>query len=224
IDTQIESKRNTLGVDKQHDLHALINDKYLQARAKALTVKERLCAKVQGKKFEFEWVDRAYSNTANESRLHSHIKTQITRHQPNILNLLKKYNKLCVKLQGLIRDGKATVGACAPRKLESKEVYSLDVDAPIWDDRGLKDGAAGPIPLWLGNEDVQNGIQSWLVTQRCNKEMKRLRIKCNNTRVWVSREDLMIHHVLDSATGNVSFTPHWPCIDHSFQTLTLHIN
>ena len=65
IDAQLESKRSALGVNERHDLRALINDKYLQARMKALAVKERLRAKVQGKKFEFERVDRAYSNTAN---------------------------------------------------------------------------------------------------------------------------------------------------------------
>lgn len=65
IDAQLESKHNALGVNQWHDLRTLINDKYLQARTKALAIKERLRAKVQGKKFEFERVDRAYSNTAN---------------------------------------------------------------------------------------------------------------------------------------------------------------
>ena len=134
------------------------------------------------------------------------MKTQITRHQPNILNLLKKYNELCVELQGLIRDGRATAGACSPRKLESNEVYSLDVDAPIWDDRGLNDGEAGPIPLWLGNDEVRAGIHSWLVSQRCDEEIKRLRVECNNLRVWASKETLMIRSALDTVNGNVAST------------------
>ena len=138
-----------------------------------------------------------------ESRLHSHVKTQLARHQPNISNLLKKYNELCVELQGFVRDGKATVGACAPRQLESNEVYSLDVDAPIWDDRGLNDGVAGLIPLWLGNDEVRAGIRSWLVSQRCDEEMKRLRAECNNLKVWASKEALMLHSALDTINGNI---------------------
>ena len=63
IDTQVDSKRNALGVSERQDLRLLINDKYLQTRMKALAVKERLRARVQDRKFELERVDKAYSNT-----------------------------------------------------------------------------------------------------------------------------------------------------------------
>lgn len=63
VDEQIASKRAALGLRDQQDLRKLLNDKYLQLRLKTLAVKERLRAKLQGRKFELERVDRAYQQT-----------------------------------------------------------------------------------------------------------------------------------------------------------------
>lgn len=63
VDEQVASKRAALGLQDREDLHKLIRDKYLQLRLKALAVKERLRAKLQGRKFELERVDRAYQQT-----------------------------------------------------------------------------------------------------------------------------------------------------------------
>lgn len=63
VNRQVAEKRAALGLQDQRDLHKLMNDKYLQARLKALAVKERLRAKLQGRKFELERVDKAYQQS-----------------------------------------------------------------------------------------------------------------------------------------------------------------
>lgn len=63
VDEQVASKRAALGVEDRQDLRKLVKDKYLQLRLKTLAVKERLRAKLQGRKFELERVERAYQQS-----------------------------------------------------------------------------------------------------------------------------------------------------------------
>lgn len=63
VNTQVASKRAALGLQDRQDLRNLIKDKYLQLRLKTFALKERLRAKLQGRKFELERVDRAYQQT-----------------------------------------------------------------------------------------------------------------------------------------------------------------
>ncbi|KAF5338020.1 hypothetical protein D9611_014648 [Ephemerocybe angulata] len=210
VSEQIDVKRKALGVRDERNLKDLIKDKYLELRLKALAVKERLRAKLQGRKFEFERVDRAYQRvTANESSLLSHIQKQVGRHQGTIVSTMKKYNDMCRDLEKMIREGKAPVGAISPRPIPKEELYSMDVDAPIWDDSGLNDVASGEIPGWLGNDEIRRGIIAWLDLQRCDEELVRLKQECLNIHTWARREWDALHKALEETVcDNIKYQLH----------------
>lgn len=206
VEAQIASKRRAMGVGGEVNLKALMKDRYLQQRLKTLAVKERLRAKLQGRKFEFERVDKAYNHASangtytcisphvpiliwdSDAKLDSHIKSQIGRHQSSISSLHAKFNKMCDELQALIDGGRAPPGTISPRKIPKEGMYTLDVDSAIWDDSGLNDGDAGPVPRWMADVEVRKGIVAWLTSQRCNEELARLQTECVNLRMWAKRQ------------------------------------
>ncbi|KAF6744756.1 hypothetical protein DFP72DRAFT_1078101 [Ephemerocybe angulata] len=191
VDGQIDTKRKALGLREQEDLQGLVKNKYMELRLKTLAVKERLRAKLQGRKFELERVDRAYQQvSANEKNLRTHIETQVGRHQGTITTLFKRYNEMCADLEKLIRNGKAPAGSLVPRPIPQDKLYSLDVDGPIWDDTGLNDVDGGGTPQWLGNDDVRVGILSWLEAERCGEERRRLERESLNLQSWALRESV----------------------------------
>jgi hypothetical protein len=53
-------------------------------------------------------------------------------------------------------------------------LFQLDVDDDIWQDVGLDDENSGPIPKWLGDDGVRQGIKFLLQLDRCEEEERRL--------------------------------------------------
>lgn len=88
----------------------------------------------------------------------------------------------------MICNGKAPRGVLRPKMLPKEGLYTLDVDSPIWDDSGLNDADSGPVPLWLGNNEVRQQIPAWLTIQRCEEELLRLKKECANLQMWAKRE------------------------------------
>src|ERR1700676_1284467 len=62
--------------------------------------------------------------------------------------------------------------AVIPPPIEMKGLFSLDVDNDIWQDIGLaNDEFGGKVPPWLGDKDVQNGIQLVQEITNCSDEL-----------------------------------------------------
>lgn len=83
--------------------------------------------------------------------------------------MVMEYNKLCDDIQELIRKRAAPRHAVAPKRLNSATIYSLDVDNPIWSDRGLDEEDSEP-PIWLGDDEAREGIKALLMWRRCEEE------------------------------------------------------
>ncbi|KAH6901151.1 hypothetical protein BKA70DRAFT_1437036 [Coprinopsis sp. MPI-PUGE-AT-0042] len=196
VNRQIETRRGKLGVPETARLKRLLNDKYLSLLVQTKALKGRLCTRLQTRRFELERLDRAYQRGAanDERKLHGHLQSQINRHQTGILSTLSRYNSLCNEMAKLVQAGKAPKGAIPPVPLARENLFSLDVDDPIWDDVGLHDEEDdADVPLWLSNEEVRAGIKALLIVERCEEELARLKTECSALHQWVRDEwDLLI--------------------------------
>lgn len=112
------------------------------------------------------------------------------RREPGILALAKSYNKLCEDLASLIKRRKALPGAVPPTPMARHGLFKLDVDDDIWQDVGLSDeeGVVADIPLWLGDDDVREGIRARLELDRCIEEEDCLGKECCTMQEWMIEE------------------------------------
>jgi len=196
----VSNKRTKLGVDARLVLQRLIGNQFLRLRLNALAVKQRIRDRLRQRKFELENLERAYRTTVNQRKLSQHAEQQIKRKEPGIQTLARNYNKMCLELKDLIAKKKAPSGAVAPLLMESAGLFRLDVDDNIWQDIGLTDETDGyeAIPLWLGNEDVQEGIKSLLLYHRCQEEEKHLISERISMQQWMREEWMIMLAALDS--------------------------
>ena len=160
----IANKRGKLSVDGRLNLTKLVGNEFLKGRMNALALKQRLRDRLRNRKFELANLERAYRKTVNHLKLEKNAQSQIKRKEPGLQSLVRKYNKLCVDLQKLIKAKKAPRGAVAPVVIEADSLYQLDVDDDIWQDIGLSDEYDGnhTVSEWLGNDSVRMGIRSLL--------------------------------------------------------------
>lgn len=125
-----------------------------------------------------------------EKNLRAHANHQIRRREPGIVALSKSYNALCDKLAELIRLGRALPGAVAPTPISRDGLFKLDVDDDIWQDVGLDedDATGGDVPLWLGDDNVREGIRARLELDRCLEEEVRLSKERCSMQEWMMEE------------------------------------
>ncbi|KAJ2936436.1 hypothetical protein H1R20_g659, partial [Candolleomyces eurysporus] len=188
VEAQIIRKQQELGVSDAADLRKLLNNKYLQVCMQAKALKTWIQAKLRNRKFELERLNRVYHQaSASERRLKNHVEGQFSRSQPNLLDLVKSYNSLCVEIEKLIGSHHAPPHAVAPKQLEREGLFSLDVDDAIWDDHGLDDHTQ-EIPLWLGNQQVKDGIKAFLMKSRCEEEQQYLQREVEGLVKWFMEE------------------------------------
>jgi hypothetical protein len=80
-------------------------------------------------------------------------------------------------------------------------MFKLDVDDDIWQDVGLDDDGEGPIPRWLGDEDVRDGIKNFLELDRCGEEEIRLRKERCAMQEWMMEEWTCIDATIKLCSG-----------------------
>ncbi|KAJ3475061.1 hypothetical protein NLI96_g12083 [Meripilus lineatus] len=202
IDTEERVKilRNRLSVDGRLDLARLIKDKYLQRRMNARTLKMRILQRLRERKFELEQMQHSYRNVLNDKKLANHIRSATKRRDPTIQKLTKTYNSLVAEIETMIRDGKAPRGARAPRLINSKGLFSLDVDDVIWDDD--RDDPDWSAPLWQYNEDLRRGIRLLLQCDRCEEEEKRLQKERSSIQEWFVEEWQSTQKAIEAVGNN----------------------
>jgi hypothetical protein len=132
-------------------------------------------------------------------KLQKHVEDQIKRKEPGIVSLAKTYNDLCDQLTTLIRKRRAPVGAIAPLKIQRDGLFQLDVDDNIWQDVGLDDENSGPIPRWLGDDNVRQGIKFMLQLDRCEEEERRLKKERRAIQEWMREEWAKVENAIDTS-------------------------
>jgi hypothetical protein len=118
-----------------------------------------------------------------EDNLKKNAQAQIKRREPGITRLVKVFNDLCSQISALVDSGDAPHGAKVPDQIQRDGLFQLDVDNDIWQDIPLDDEG---MPMWLGDEQVREGIKWMLQLDRCIEEEHRL------LRERVAMQDWMI--------------------------------
>ncbi|EAU84174.2 hypothetical protein CC1G_12745 [Coprinopsis cinerea okayama7 len=181
----IAQRRKALGATAKHSLERLSKSDFLKHRLNAAALKERICAKLRARKFELERLDKASrSPGSTDNKLQAHIQAQVSRHEPSVVKLVKRYNDVVASMEDLIHQRRAPRNAVAPKSIPKERLFSLDIDDPIWDMRGLEDTGEGSPPAWLADDNVIKGIRAHLALQRCEEEESRLEAERAHLQIW----------------------------------------
>lgn len=195
----VRTKHSALGTLDGQALDKLKFSEYLGTRLNARSVKEKLRQMLRERKFELAVVERVARRHTNDSKKAEHTQAAITRRQPNIAANAKTYNTLCEKLKTLITGGKAPPNVVCPRLIPRDRLFCLDVDDDIWQDVGLDDDESGPLPPWLSNLKVREGIRGILELDRCNEEAGRISHERDAMQEWFSEEWKVLNAALQTA-------------------------
>jgi hypothetical protein len=107
----------------------------------------------------------------------------ITRHQPALVRALKKFNAYCARLEELCPPGcNITILAALPTMLDG-----LCSDPSLHQDVWIQ-SSNEPIPCWLEDYDVRDGIRSLHVIDRCTEKLSRLNLERVNLDLWLMEE------------------------------------
>ncbi|KII90299.1 hypothetical protein PLICRDRAFT_78542, partial [Plicaturopsis crispa FD-325 SS-3] len=192
VSANIRSRISALGATERSNLRLLATNEYVRVRMNARALKKRIRDRLRQRKFELERLERAYRHTVNgmKKNLKTHAASSVKRREPGIVALAKSYNKLCQELASLIKRRKALPGAVPPTPIARDGLFKLDVDDDIWQDVGLSDeeGVVADIPLWLGDDDVREGIRARLELDRCIEEEDRLGKERCTLQEWMIEE------------------------------------
>ncbi|KII83000.1 hypothetical protein PLICRDRAFT_76994, partial [Plicaturopsis crispa FD-325 SS-3] len=203
ISANIQRKIAALGATERSNLRRLATNDYVRVRMNARALKKRIRDRLRQRKFELERLERAYRHTVNEKNLRTHAESSVKRREPGILALARAYNKLCDELVSLIKRRKGLPGAVAPARIQREGLFKLDVDDDIWQDIGLDDdeNGNGEIPLWLGDDNVREGIRARLELDRCIEEEARLGKERCAMQEWMLEEWMVLKEAKSDADG-----------------------
>lgn len=116
--------------------------------------------------------------------------------------LVGQYNNLCDQISSIIDIGRAPPNSVTPPLLDTKDLYKMDVDNPIWTETGLSGDDDRPAPNWLVDDAVSGGIRLMLEVDRCVECKARLIIETDAMEYWFLEEYTVLEKVLsESAYG-----------------------
>lgn len=199
-------KRRHLAIEDQARLHSTHHRDFLSDRLSAFALKERIRSALVSRHNELQRLREGAVFTSSgeksvsgplsclltvfvEKKLREHVEQQLKKRQPAILRLVHKYNDLCKKLTTAIDHGSAPPNAIAPVLLDTKQLFSLDVDSELWNDAGLgREDDDQQAPAWMRDEQVRAGIRFYLDYCRCQEEHTRLQYEMQNLICWYQSE------------------------------------
>ncbi|KAK7008079.1 hypothetical protein R3P38DRAFT_3593313 [Favolaschia claudopus] len=147
-----------------------------------------------GSFMEWETLDRAVSGRreALGTKLHQVTRKAITKRQPALLKAINKFNAGCATLEKLSPPNSSIP---IPSPL-STQLNGLRNDPTLHEDVWITP-SEGPIPRWLNDEDVRDGIRSLHVLDRCAEEVVRLNLERDNMRRWLTEEKEIVRRGIE---------------------------
>ncbi|KAJ7512280.1 hypothetical protein B0H11DRAFT_2346274 [Mycena galericulata] len=148
-------------------------------------LKINLRKRAVGSFYEWETLDRAVSGRreALGTKLHQATRKAITRRQPALVRAIRKFNAYCAQLEALRPPGcPIPIPAALPTTLDA-----LRSDPALHEDVWIQ-SASEPIPRWLEDHDVRDGIRSLHTIDRCVEEADRLNEERMSLRRWLGEE------------------------------------
>ncbi|KAJ6451750.1 hypothetical protein C8R45DRAFT_848226, partial [Mycena sanguinolenta] len=165
-----------------------------------------------GSFYEWETLDRAVSGRREllGTKLHQATRKAISRRQPALMRSIRKFNDFCEVLVTL-RPENCTIPI--PSAL-STQLNGLRNDPTLHEDVWISP-SEGPIPRWLSDDDVRDGIRSLHSADRCGEESIRLELEQENMEAWLAEEIEIVAHALDTRTD--------PCLDLALRERQDHL-
>ncbi|KAK7055734.1 hypothetical protein R3P38DRAFT_2499670 [Favolaschia claudopus] len=138
-----------------------------------------------GSFMEWETLDRAVSGRREPlgTKLHQKTRKAISKRQPALLRAINKFNACCATLER-IRPPNCSIPSPSPL---STQLNGLRNDPTLHEDVWITP-SEGPIPRWLNDEDVRDGIRNLHLIDRCAEEVVRLNLERDNLRHWLCEE------------------------------------
>ncbi|EJD39691.1 hypothetical protein AURDEDRAFT_41585, partial [Auricularia subglabra TFB-10046 SS5] len=189
IKARIKTASGALGTESTRQLQAMRGDDYVCARVNARALRANIREAVRAHKFERERLERAYRRQVMRTLKHKdHAQTRdlVHRKQKTISSMVTRYNALVKKMEVLVKQGRVPKRRTqAPRRLDAKQLFKLDVDDEIWqEDPGLGPQDEGNLPRWQVDRDVRIGIPAMLEVRRCREELERLNAEARSLVHW----------------------------------------
>ncbi|KAJ7845678.1 hypothetical protein B0H13DRAFT_1647204, partial [Mycena leptocephala] len=142
---------------------------------------------------EWEMLDRAVSGRREplSTKLYQMTWKAITRCQPALTRALKKFNGYCARLEELRPPGcNIPTPAALPTTLDG-----LRSDPSLYQDVWIQ-SSDEPVPRWLEDHDVRDGIRSLHIIDRCMEEVDRLNLEHANLNLWLKEELAVVAKVI----------------------------
>ncbi|KAK6974534.1 hypothetical protein R3P38DRAFT_2584088 [Favolaschia claudopus] len=154
-----------------------------------------------GSFMEWETLDRAVSGRreALGTKLHQTTRKAITKRQPALLKAIAKFNAGCATLEKLSPPNSSIP---IPSPL-STQLNGLRNDPSLHEDVWITP-SEGPIPRWLNDEDVRDGIRSLHVLDRCAEEVIRLNSERDNLKRWLVEEKNVVRRCIEMSDASDS--------------------
>ncbi|KAH6909713.1 hypothetical protein BKA70DRAFT_1425430 [Coprinopsis sp. MPI-PUGE-AT-0042] len=187
LNASLAAKQNRLDLTGREELQKIASSRFFALKVNARALRDRILSKLQNRKFEMERLEKVIrGGGSSEQKLHSHVEVQLKKQEPQISNLIKRYNTMCTEMADMIRRHVAPPSSTCPPLIDRASVSTLDVDSPIWDDSYFDESLSGA-PEWMANEDLRHGIRLWLDSERCSEEQDRLLAECSHLQEWSYR-------------------------------------
>jgi hypothetical protein len=130
------------------------------------------------------------------TKLHQSTRKAISRRQPSLLKAIKKFNAGCETLERL-RPPQCNIPIPSPL---SVQLNGLRNDPSLHEDVWITP-STGPIPRWLNDEDVRDGIRSLHIVDRCAEEVVHLNMERENLRQWLLEEQKVVERAIEMEQG-----------------------
>jgi hypothetical protein len=133
------------------------------------------------------------------TKLHQSTRKAISRRQPSLMKAIKKFNAGCETLERLCPP-QCNIPIPSPL---SVQLNGLRNDPSLHEDVWITP-STGPIPRWLNDKDVRDGIRSLHVADRCAEEVVRLNLERENLRRWLLEERKVVRRAIEMEPGAFS--------------------
>ena len=124
------------------------------------------------------------------------------RRERNLSGAVRRYNLLVQEIVVLISAGRAPRRTVAPRRLDPRRLFNLDVDDDIWQpDPGLGPQGEHDLPRWQTDQMVRDGINLMLEARRYREEKERLVQEACAMCSWVQEVATQLSRAIDSSSS-----------------------
>ncbi|KAF7357059.1 hypothetical protein MSAN_01299300 [Mycena sanguinolenta] len=139
---------------------------------------------------------RVGNTGSSGTKLHQATRKAISKRQPALMRSIRKFNDYC-ELLARLRPENCTIPILSAL---STQLNGLRNDPTLHEDIWIS-RSERPIPRWLSDGDVRDGIRSLHSADRCAEESIRLNLERENLEAWLTEEAEIVAHALNTMTG-----------------------